>query len=355
MAVHELRHVPGFLHAQGAPLSQRHVGMDESGRCGHPCHACATIERITAPQGRKGVACAGTCTLALGTVARRAMAGVDLCAARGVRRERRFVQGGIAAAGQADAGRCPGREPIAVTGQGDQFRAARRRGLAVHAEAKAVAQTVFVAVDLVVLLAIRGVHGIGAPQRRGIGLAPRIEVAVRAIESVAHIRAGMGLGVDEDVVPQLHHFAEFPFGHICLGRGMEDRRHDGRAQRRCGSGRRCRRCGLGRSMRGACMPRREGEEFCRNEDQRGRHGGGPDGKNDPDRMKTARLGQTRAPVLQTFRHGGLLVAVSGKGRPVAGRRTVIPSAGYVVGAWCCARHRRPAGLSAGCPTTATLK
>jgi len=82
-----------------------------------------------------------------------------------------------------------------------------RRRRAVHAELEAALHPLGIAVDLVVLLPIGRIHRIGTPQRRGVGLATLIQMAVGAVHAVADVLGRMLLRVDKDGSPLLNQFA----------------------------------------------------------------------------------------------------------------------------------------------------
>ncbi|MNE55410.1 hypothetical protein D3C80_1502410 [compost metagenome] len=106
------------------------------------------------------------------------------------------------------------------------------RRLAVHAELEAALDALGVAVDPIVLLPIGRIHGIGTPQRRGIGLATLIEVAVGAVHAVADVFRRLVAGIDEDRPTILHQLAKGVGRQVLLLRRLEHARCGSRCRNR---------------------------------------------------------------------------------------------------------------------------
>ena len=100
MAVHEDSHVPGVLLAQGAALSQGHVGLDETCRIGQLVHAGAPVKRLRSPQRREHLFVAGALAQAVRAVAQSTVLRVNLLGPRVIGGLRWFLELGIAAARQ---------------------------------------------------------------------------------------------------------------------------------------------------------------------------------------------------------------------------------------------------------------
>src|SRR5690606_10588649 len=148
-------------------------------------HAGAPVVGVLAPQRREYVVLADLLALPVVAVADRTLRREHLLALGDIVATGWLRHFRIGAAGQLLASRRASGEPVGIGCQRIDYMAIGRRRRAVHAELEAALYALGEAVHLVVLLPIGRIHRIGAPQRRRVGLAPLLDMAVGAVHAIA--------------------------------------------------------------------------------------------------------------------------------------------------------------------------
>ena len=171
-------------------------------------HAGPPVIGVLAPQRRHHILAGDLLALAIAAMADRALRLEDLLATLEVIPAFRPGHLGVTPAGNFHPRRGLGRKPVGIYAERGHLRAVGGRWLAVHAELETALDAFGEGVDLVVLLAISRIHRIGAPQRRGMGQTPLVEVAIAAVQAIAHGLGHQAPGVDEQRMPLADHLAE---------------------------------------------------------------------------------------------------------------------------------------------------